>query len=159
MELEVKHLSSYLPYSLKLQYIVRDKVVSTGVMKSISHNDFETNPTRININYQGEEHIWMFKPILRPLSDLKLDNWKKEIQQLHPTPLTFSEYHSGNDNPFDFTFTISYKMMGDTFTEILVNRGLIEDTKYSFIQFLLKNHFDIFNLIPENLAIDINTLK
>jgi hypothetical protein len=71
MELEIKHLAPYLPYGLKLQYVVREKVEKTGVLQSISHRDFETHPTRVSIEgLYNEEHIWMFKPILRPLSDL-----------------------------------------------------------------------------------------
>lgn len=31
--------------------------------------------------------------------------------------------------------------------------------KYEYVVFLLENHFDIFGLIPNNLAIDINTLN
>ena len=74
MELEVKHLAPYLPYGLKLQYVVRDVVQSTGIMESISHNDFETHPTRVSINYQGKEHIWMFRPLLKSMSKLNQEN-------------------------------------------------------------------------------------
>lgn len=71
MELEIKHLSPYLPYGLKLQYIVRDEVKKIGIMQSISHNEDEAHPTRISISQMyNEEHIWMFKPILHPLSSL-----------------------------------------------------------------------------------------
>jgi tRNA nucleotidyltransferase/poly(A) polymerase len=32
-------------------------------------------------------------------------------------------------------------------------------TSYGFVQFLLKNHFDVHDLIPKGLAVDINTLS
>lgn len=70
MELEVKHLAPYLPYGLKLQYIIRGKVEKTGIMKTIIHNDSETHPTKIAIDFSDVEHIWMFKPILKPMSSL-----------------------------------------------------------------------------------------
>jgi hypothetical protein len=75
MELTVNHLAPYLPYGLKLQYIVRDKVISTGIMKSISHNEDETHPTRVSISAMyNEEHIWMFKPLLKSMSRLGQEN-------------------------------------------------------------------------------------
>ena len=41
--LSAVHLAPYLPYGLKLQYVVRDKVEKTGIMKSIIHNEDETH--------------------------------------------------------------------------------------------------------------------
>lgn len=40
MELEIKHLVSYLPYCLKLQYVVRDKVEKIGIMRNTSYKSF-----------------------------------------------------------------------------------------------------------------------
>lgn len=70
MELEVKHLAPYLPYGLILQYVVREKVIKTGIMKSIIHNEDETHHTKVSIEFGEAEHIWMFKAVLRPLSQL-----------------------------------------------------------------------------------------
>ena len=70
MELTISHLAPYLPYNLELQYIVRDQVVTTGIMNSISHYQHETHPTRVSIGYYDEEYIWMFKPLLKPMSFL-----------------------------------------------------------------------------------------
>lgn len=47
MELQIQHLSPYLPYSLIVQYVVRDKVERKGVMRSISFNEDETHPARV----------------------------------------------------------------------------------------------------------------
>jgi hypothetical protein len=75
MELEVKHLAPYLPYGLKLQYVVREKVEKIGTMESISHNEDETHPTRVSISAMyNEEHIWMFKPLLKSMRSLNNEN-------------------------------------------------------------------------------------
>lgn len=145
MELEVKHLAPYLPYGLKLQYVVRGVVQSTGIMRSISHNDFETHPTRVNINYQGEEHIWMFRPILRPLSDLT-----KEIE------------HNGEKFvPIEKCGYCSLEDCTNESGEIeeITSSHILGFMPFNYFDKLLEWHFDVFGLIPNGLAIDINTLE
>jgi hypothetical protein len=91
----------------------------------------------------GIEHILttkndIYKLRLRPLSDLT-----KEI-----------EVDGEKFVPIDY-------FVGDDSDDIL-NACQIKDLSYlpyNLIQKLLEWHFDIFNLIPNNLAIDINTLK
>jgi hypothetical protein len=73
-ELTIEHLAAYLPYGVKMRYIERGKIISTGVIRSIIHNEGDTHPTKVCINYQGDEHIWMFKPLLRPLSQFTKDD-------------------------------------------------------------------------------------
>lgn len=131
MELEVKHLAPYLPYSLKIQYIVRDKVEKTGYMRSISHNEDETHPTRVSINHNYEEHIWMFKPILRPMEDIK----------------------------YYVEFLNKYNVDFDKKEGCLVKRKNENYTRLNELDFLFQNHFDVFGLIPKGLAVDINTLS
>lgn len=123
--LELKHLAPYLPYSISMQFIIREEVIRTGVMTRLLNYSHETHPERVAIDNYDSEHIWMFKPILMPLSDLTKDKWK-EIN----TVFDFSELKD-----FDVNFI-----------------------PYSLFIFLVKNHFDIFNLIPKGLAIDFNTL-
>jgi hypothetical protein len=43
-------------------------------MRSISYNDSETHPTRVSIDNQDEEHIWMFRPILKKMENLNNDD-------------------------------------------------------------------------------------
>lgn len=120
MELQIKHLTPYLPYGLELQYIVRGVVLKTGVMTNIIHNPSETHPTKISIGWDDAEHIWMFKPILRPLSELKFDN-----------------YH------FDFDFSEGFmvKRINETYT------------RFNEFDYLFQNHYDVFGLIHEGLAV------
>ena len=75
------------------------------------------------------------KPILRPLSDLTKDiiDEMQESYCFDPTIEKWTEFDSMCDDPVYWS--------------------------YSDVQILLKHHYDIFNLIENNLAIDINTLK
>jgi hypothetical protein len=143
MELEIKHLAPYLPYGLKLQYVVREKVEKTGVLQSISHRDFETHPTRVSIEgLYNEEHIWMFKPILRPLSDLNneivINGEKHQMWLLINGQKALENVGIENMNGYQYS---------------------ILELSYNKIQTILKFHFDIFNLIGQGLAVDINTIN
>jgi hypothetical protein len=122
MELEVKHLAPYLPYNLSLQYIVRDKVEKTGIMKSIIHNEDETHPTKVSIEWGDAEHIWMFKPLLKPLSQL------------------------GND----YYFFHYEKQEG-----LMMKRKNETYCRLNELDFLFKNHFDVFGLIDAGLATEL----
>lgn len=129
MKLELKHLSPYLPYGLNMAFIVREKIIKVGTLNNISINNSDTHPIRYSIDTLNElEHEWMFKPILRPLSDLKQHEC----------------YTSLSDN---LRFNID--ILG--FPNYL-------DLKVNDYNILLENHFDIYGLIEQNLAININTL-
>tara|TARA_R110001632_G_scaffold117450_1_gene229538 strand:- start:143 stop:514 length:372 start_codon:yes stop_codon:yes gene_type:complete len=68
MELELKHLAPYLPYGLKARFmhpVVKHQ--KTGVINNTYNLD---DDVKLSIDYSDDEHIWMYKPILRPLSDL-----------------------------------------------------------------------------------------
>lgn len=98
--LEIKHLAAYLPYKINLQYIIRDRVVKTGIMKTIIHNEADTHPTKISIDWDDAEHIWMFKPILRPLSDLTKEI---EVDGKRFVPIDIFEISdSENADEYDF---------------------------------------------------------
>ena len=140
MELEAKHLAPYLPYGLKLQYIVREKVESTGIMKSISHSNFETHPTRVNINYQGEEHIWMYKPLLKHLSQFEYDH----IIQVKKH-LGLGQWCDNYDQYFDAWFDDAESV-----------QKLVLQCPYEIMQFFLECHFDVFGLIDAGLATELS---
>ena len=140
MELQIKHLAPYLPYGLKLQYVVREKVEKTGIMKSIIHNEDETHPTKVSIEWGDAEHIWMFKPLLRSLSEIK-----NYFQPIFDTDKEVNEF-------------LSYETLTPFSIEDLEN-CLPEYIPYGSFKVLLKHHFDVFGLIEKGLAVDINTLS
>lgn len=140
MELELKHLTPYLPYGLKLQYVVREKVEKIGIMKSISHNEDETHPTRVSISLMyNEEHIWMFKPLLKSLQKFEYD----DIIQI--------KEHLGLGNWCD-----AYDQYFDAWFDDVANVDkLILQAPYEIMQFFLECHFDVFGLIDAGLAVEL----
>jgi len=81
----------------------------------------------------NNDSYWLneVKPILHPLSDLT-----KEISE-------------GKPKYFPMSITMEY---------IKSNKDLL-DLPYNEVNYLIRNHFDVFGLIKEGLAIDINTIK
>lgn len=125
MELELKHLAPYLPYGLKVGKHFKNEfyseVMDTSIMSSLFNDSRK-------------------KPILRPLSDLMIDNIFED------KAICFIDK---SDNGGDFTIDdIYFKYKESSFS----------DWRNAY-EMLLKHHFDIHNLIDKGLAIDINTLK
>lgn len=118
MELQLKHLAPYLPYGLSVRIISQN---ITRHVKSLHHDAIMSR------DYHRIHRFNDIKPILRPLSDLKVS---KSL---------FGEYNW--DYPEEFINSIS--------------GGSVE---YIYMIELFKQHFDVFGLIEEGLAIDINTL-
>lgn len=135
MKLDSKYVVPYLLYSLKV--IMEGKItniawVSTkniSVIKPNSIGDIK----KINWKYA---HL-NIKLVLRPLSDLMKDEFK--MDDLSKKAVLF----------LDKTANLPYNNRDN-------HIGVL---RYSDVQFLLKNHFDIFGLIPQGLAVDVNTLK
>lgn len=149
MELELKHLSPYLPYGLKCCMMGEIDENEKPVISEITGVSIENCPN----------HIWVYSydkglsysnllsdtfPILRPMSDLKTDFF----DDLFHTDIDVRTFLNG---------------------EFLESRGVedldqlfefkIEWFPFGLISLLIKYHFDIFGLIDKKLAIDINTLK
>lgn len=138
MKLELKHLAAYLPYKLKCQFVHSGKIGTISNIYTIGEG-YNNDDIKISIDFSDGEHIWMFKPILRPLSDLT-----KEIE-------VNGENFVPNYNS-DFKYFTPYEL--SYFIESIPH-GL----NYNQMQKLLEWHFDIFGLIDNGLAIDINTIK
>ena len=127
--LELKHLAPYLPYGLKMIYVHTNKIGQISNIYTLG-SGYNDDDIKISIDYSEGEHIWMYKPILRPLSDLT-----KEIESDGEKIVPRSKFIG---NPLD------YKIL---------------ENSYNVIQKLLEWHFDIFGLIEKGFAIDINTLN
>jgi hypothetical protein len=130
MKLELKHLSPYLPYNLKGIY--HESIIT------LSLNGF-SSPTEIGYD------ISLFlkceiKPILRPLYDLQnkdLDLW------------------------IDFGIEIDEANTHYLIDSLVKGTFYAKDIHFAFRvrEALFKMHFDVFRLIENGLAININTLK
>ena len=49
--------------------------------------------------------------------------------------------------------------LGENKKEYIIGKGYSADLIWDIWEYLFENHFDVFGLIENNLAIDINTLK
>lgn len=171
MKLEIKHILLYLP-DLKIKWD------DTSEVMGVTFN-YETDYDKMLYPLSTLEHVinktndgdYGFKPILRPLSDLpkeieidgnkfyplyvlntmrgvttELDNYKFFMGEgIYPT----CEWGDGG---YGFWFdpdTNSFLDMGC--------HGM--SPQLDMFQKLFEWHVDVFGLIPEGLAIDINTIK
>lgn len=151
MNLELKHLCPYLPYGLKGMALNRIVTVDSIDLNS----EMSIRWTAVEGNMTGGSGLQGFKPILRPLSDL----YKHKEIHLRGLRVPFEEDNWG---------FIPYKELG--WEKIGDNVGVfIETVKKEYVLVnvvdhindynkLLKWGFDVSNLIPEGLAININDL-
>ena len=132
-KLELKYIAPYLPYGLKL----------TGGHGNIHELD-AGKIERVCI----PEYNW--KPILRPLSDLT-----KEIDHNGEKLVPLDKIGSMRKTGYPWDWYEEDSMLGsyDSINRCIKGATLIQYQK------LFEWHFDVFGLIPEGLAIDINTLK
>lgn len=169
-ELNINHIKPYLGTKLKALYgnppnLEYKEVEIIGLV----HREFETHPTRILADNMDSEHIWMFKPLLHPLSrltepileggkiplevialfgkpdheliDVEISNCGEQINYY------ISSGHVGHRNSTEF----------DINTKCFRRHGQI--MQHDVNQKLFEWHFDIFGLIEKGLAEPIETSK
>ncbi len=138
MKLELKHIAPYLPYGLKYQ----EENKAQTILKTV-----DAGIDMVNFGWGNAKYLREIKPILRPLSYLTKEievNGKKFV------PLT----ELLNISNFDVS-KMSWEEQLD-YGHIYCDLSFIN---FYDLQLLLEWHFDVFGLIDENLAIDINTLN
>lgn len=150
-QLTIEHLAPYLPYGLNVQ-LKSKKATRSGKKLSnyigVLHGVYQNYGDDISVVFREDEEIIdlncdEIKPILRNLSDLT-----KEIEhngeKFVPIEVLLENVHS------DFKESLKHD---------IGNWRLKWDTlPYWVIQKLFEWHFDCFNLINNNLAIDINKI-
>lgn len=146
MKLELKHLTPYLPYGLKAEMINYKKdYVGKQYDKIIGIHGWSKNKDWCCLTDGGSKpSLNDIKPILRPLSDLTNDievNGEKFVPIVN---LNTQGYNMDFDDEFTFEDFIKSNILNNS---------------YGFIDSLIKWHFDVFGLIENGLAIDINTLE
>ena len=132
-KLELKHLAPYLPYGLKYKDIPngyqKERILRIETVKWCLDNG---------------------KPILRPLSDLtkpiKVEGYN-DGKEFVPMKELLDNYGKGGEYEQSILKAISSK------------GHFIMTMPYASMQLLFEWHFDVFGLIKEDLAIDINTLN
>lgn len=124
MKLELKHIAPYLPYELKIKY----------------NNSTEGHWNTMMVGHMTSDIIQLWKPILRPLSDLTKEEFRSEFNK--------QSEHVG----FDFDYF-------SDFTGFFIAENYVLSFPFDIIQWLIEKHFDVFGLIRQGLAIDINTIQ
>lgn len=128
-------ISHYLPYSLNLyKYTKYKEDIGTSQEFEIVEMD---DIIDLELVLENDSPHYDIKPILRSLSDLQ-DFDKKGL----------------NENDKAEIFNLSLNLRFSSIQKI--------DPRYISMftyLWLLKNHFDVFGLIEQGLAMDINTLK
>jgi len=142
-KLELKHLSPYLPYELKVEsisiYGKINKPKKAKVIKELTVGNLWS--------FIGEKSFESKKclPILRPLSDLYREIEQNGVKFIPCHELAKISMNNRRNCDFDIR---SNKYDWST---IIGNLDCYRK--------LLEWHFDVFGLIEKGLAIDINTLK
>jgi hypothetical protein len=126
MKLQLKHLAPYLPYGLKIKLQVGDVLEMSASAQC--YNEIGIITLTINDNP-------FHKPLLRPLPQLTEAKLIHAGFESHIDWLTNEREH--------WIKTYGYE-------------GMINKVPYIYVTWLLKNHYDIFNLIDNNLAIAIH---
>lgn len=133
-----KQLLPYLPYKLKYQ--------------KVSSGHFAGEPDRVEIKewhyndiqdlFKKRYQVKSVKAILRPMSDLNKEVYQNEI---------LIRWGGGLSDraKAQWLKEVTDEMLYSAFNSI----------RYDFVEFMLEHHLDVFNLIPQNLAIDINSLN
>lgn len=136
MKLELKHVAPYLPYALKWQHMTIDKVLRMDGLE-------EVRELRIRLS-DGlySYHKDFLKPLLRPLSDIT-----KEIEvngeKFVPMVKLYEIYPRQTKSLIGFSRDV-------------INSPL--EIEYRIVQKLAEWHFDVFGLIEQGLAVDLNTI-
>jgi len=141
MKLELKHLAPYLPYKLKWSL----QELKTFTMTGITKETMFTEEGTILTWPKHEDLPQALFPILRPLSDIN-----KDIDGIRSILISID----GNLLGFRYVKTNLahwFECYGKTVSAL----GL----PYLIMTELIAKHYDVFNLIEQDLAIDINTLK
>jgi hypothetical protein len=156
MKLELKHLSGYLPYGLNIK-ILNYQCDYVGIEYS-EITGYYFIGSSLHVNYKGGstgKSIDIFRPILRPLSDLT-----KEIEvsgeKFVPNYILNNSFRAGSKDLMPYKYT-GYNLELNIETENYSQTIDLFDG-FLIVQKLLEWHFDIYGLIDAELAIDINTL-
>lgn len=129
MELELKHLSAYLPYGLKMRVI--DNFYNYDIMTLCDKSGLSNIGIAEVIDEKQD-----FKPLLYPKSHL----YKLQDEMV----ARWGQGLSGKSLEY-WKQTLTAEMMQDDYNSI----------RYDFVRFMLENNIDVFGLIPAGLAEEI----
>jgi hypothetical protein len=159
MKLELKHLAPYLPYGLKVKHDF-EKVRYNGRKSPLEDWIMTLEPSMLNCFILKDKRPFNRKPILRPLSDLSRYNDEVEINEHYINEfLTNPEYGQEYGVFSHYKGEIDIELDGDPQVRYDQRKTISFKCIHKITELLYKGHYDVFNLIPNGLAIDINTIN
>ena len=140
MKLELRRLAPYLPYKLKVTFeadeyqheMVGLCICSQGVDIISPYGDF------------GKANAEDVIPILRPLSDLD-NHLRNEFEKL--------------DRGYAYDKIAVDLFCEENGVDEYIENIDLKSLPYECVEYMFEHHYDVFSLIDQDLAIDINTLK
>ena len=146
MKLELKHLAPYLPYNLKLIFESKGgRVVEvTGlrtafnILKDKRLIFFNTTTDTLSINY--------FKPILKSISDL---------ENLVTKEFKIYDKNDGSNYSKEIIDLFCY----ENINHLNISECDFQKLPYECIEFMFRNHYDLFGLISQGLALSIHDVE
>ena len=182
MKLELKHLAPYLPYGLRVHYSgLSDDDVSGEFTVIAYHAGNGVSLIDDGALEEGDlsesfyvDYDFPIKPILRPLSDITEAEARSFLKLAHGGYTNFTEINIDTINKDDLY--LSSELSDGTIVCLRANHTLDglcistysiatndNTTTYPTPLFIynlfFKHHFDVFNLIDKNLAIDKTEIK
>lgn len=183
-QLTIKELAPYLPYNLRILRPDNRTILTVCGLTTYGINNRWHYHFKENGNTIGDMQSKGNKPILRPLSDLTVEiehNGEKfvPIEKL---------LHIAQENLYGYKIDSLFKIIsGESFLtedswafiqhsergrnaifyrqtnqfrwfEYMVDGDIIRIDELVLFQKLFEWHFDVYGLIPDNLAIDINKI-
>ena len=138
MKLELNHLAPYLPYGLKCLTYIHQIKYGERTQLLVNGMSIDTDG-KLNIEFLYED-------------DLKFSNSMRKVM---PILKPINDIYSDKNIAFHFSKKRFSLILGWIKQGIEIRDHLF----YSEIVALCEYHYDFQRLIPQNLAIDINTLE
>lgn len=171
-KLTIDLLTPYLTHELKCEVKGQDgkiytdcELISIATKSGYEHLDFlDANDDMIAELCMI--HVEDVKPLLRPLSDLTKEiehNGEKFVAGLmlvDPDKKDWGKMVCEYYRPFRGMETEYIRVVHEELGEIIaINPKNAGHLPYNIFKHLLALHFDVFGLIPQGLAIDLNSIK
>lgn len=159
MKLELKYLATYLPYGLKVYHEDHIAIITEFYLPAGNHNpdlwvvsmkDSSNNELSCSVNFKE------VKPILRPLSELTKEIEHNE-EKFSPLLKMANKLYDKEPESFD-SLASCIKWVDFMIIQVIRNKKGYDNIPHWAFNDLIKWHFDVFKLIDQDLAIDINTL-
>lgn len=132
MDLQLKHIAPYYPYDLRCEYLgLLSGSKKIGILKELSYN-------RVSFEHKMYWSFSAFKPIFKPLSKFGDSDDLRKVHEF----VGFGKWCDAYDEYFKAWLSDAANI-----------DKLVLQAPYEVFIYFLANHYDVFSLIPQGLAI------